>query len=196
MNGTTDTGRAFDIDAIPVETVPTPNPDALMFRVTEILVPTGTYEYDDIEVARRESPLAARLLAIEGVELVLVAPRFVTVRKQPHAEWPAIVPLVKQAIRTSLATSEMAVLDAVTTGPTEGTTQAERAIIRLIEDEIRPAIAQDGGDVTYLGFHDGIVKVRLIGACGTCPSSLTTLKAGIERLLMEEVPEVRGVEQV
>jgi Fe-S cluster biogenesis protein NfuA len=74
--------------------------------------------------------------------------------------------------------------------------EVELRIIALIDEEIRPAIAQDGGDLTYMGFEDGIVQLRLIGSCGTCPSSVTTLKMGIERLLVEEIPEVKGVEQV
>jgi len=184
-----------DADEIPVSIVPTPNPDALMFRVEEALVPTGTYEYQTVQAAA-EAPLAARLLAVDGVELVLIAPRFVTVRKREDAGWPAVVPEVKGRLRAFLATGEMAVLDTAVSATPTGTTQAEHKILRLLEDEIRPAIAGDGGDVTYMGFDDGIVKLRLIGSCGTCPSAIGTLKWGIERLLMEEVPEVKGVEQV
>jgi len=182
-------------DDIYIGIVPTPNPDALMFRVEEALVPTGTYEYETVDSAAN-APLAQRLLGIDGVELVLIAPRFVTVRKGEDAGWPEIVPAVKDRMRAFLASGEMAVLDTAIAATPEATGQAELKILRLLEDEIRPAIAGDGGDVTYMGFEDGVVKLRLIGACGTCPSSITTLRMGIERMLMEEVPEVRGVEQV
>ena len=75
-------------------------------------------------------------------------------------------------------------------------TEVELRILALIDEEIRPAVAQDGGDVEYLGFEDGIVYLRMTGACGTCPSSTATLKMGIEALLKEEIPEVDSVEAV
>jgi Fe-S cluster biogenesis protein NfuA len=179
---------------IDVRTVPTPNPNALMFRVDETLVPTGTYEYRSLDEAGN-SPLAQVLLRIEGVTLVLVAPRFVTVEKHPDSSWPDVVPSVKDRMRAFLLSGEMAVLDEAAPIAPESFGEVERRIIGLIDAEIRPAIAMDGGDVTFVGFVDGIVHLRLVGSCGSCPSSTTTLKMGIERMLMEEVPEVRGVEQ-
>lgn len=194
MQATTDHPDSHAVDHIAVDSVPTPNPDALMFRVYESLVSTGTHEYKSIS-ATADSPLAQVLFAIPGVELVLIAPRFCTVVKDPLLDWPDLVPTLKRAIRSFLHSGEMAVFekDAAEIGHLD---EVERRILQLIEDEIRPAIAQDGGDVTYMGFVDGIVKLSMIGACGTCPSSVSTLKNGIERLLMEEVPEVRGVEQL
>lgn len=185
-----------EIEAIPVSSVPTPNPDALMFRVDEVLVPTGTFEYTQREVAGRESPLAERLLGVPGVELVLVAPRFVTVRKQPETAWPEVVPIVKRALREFIWSGEMAVYDLAVDATAPELGAVERRILELLDEEIRPAIAQDGGDVTYVGFVDGVVQLRMIGACGTCPSSTATLKMGIERLLTEEIPEVHAVVQV
>ena len=183
---------------IPIVTVPTPNPDALMFRVEEALVPTGTWEYRRerlVPGGPEDSPLAQRLLALAGVDLVLIAPRFVTVGKDPDARWPDIVPSVKEELRALISSGEMAVFDQGVDGP-QATSELEARILAVIDDEIRPAIAQDGGDVVYGGFEDGIVKLQLIGSCGTCPSSVTTLKMGIERMLMEEFPEVSGVEQM
>ena len=194
MQATTDQSEPSGLDQIQVDSVPTPNPDALMFRVYEALVSTGTHEYKSAG-ATADAPLAQALFAIPGVELVLIAPRFCTVVKDPLLDWPDLVPTLKRTIRTFLLSGEMAVFekDAAEVGHLD---EVERRILQLIEDEIRPAIAQDGGDVTYMGFVDGIVKLSMIGACGTCPSSVSTLKNGIERLLMEEVPEVRGVEQL
>ena len=186
----------MQLDHINVATVPTPNPDALMFRVDEALIPTGTYEYR-LGQPLADSPLAQTLFQIDGVELVLIAPRFVTVGKASSAEWPDIVPFAKNAIRTLLNEGGMAVLDDALAGPAVmAGSEVEQRILALLDDEIRPAIAGDGGDVVYAGFDDGIVKLQLVGSCGSCPSSLTTLKHGIERMLMEEIPEVRGVEQV
>ena len=78
----------------------------------------------------------------------------------------------------------------------EPKTDVERAIVAILDEDIRPAVAADGGEVTFMGFEDGIVKLKMSGACGSCPSSVMTLKGGIERLLREEIPEVREVEQV
>lgn len=183
-------------DTINVITMPTPNPDALMFRVDEALVPNGTYEYH-LGQPTADSPLAARLFQIDGVEMVLIAPRFVTVGKTPSAEWPEIVPFAKNTLRELISQGEMAVLDDALAPTTAGSlSDLERRIVQLLDDEIRPAIAGDGGDLVYGGFEDGIVRLQLIGSCGTCPSSTATLKYGIERMLMEEFPEVTGVEQI
>lgn len=179
-----------------IHTLPTPNPDALMFRVEEALVPTGTFEYQDREQAERHSPLAARLLAEPGVALVLIAPRFVTVRKQPEARWVELAPVMKEALSDFLLSGDMAVLDEAVVQVSTTGSAIEQRILQLLEEEVRPALAQDGGDVTFEGFEDGVVKLRMIGACGTCPSSVATLKNGIEALLREEIPEVQSVEQV
>lgn len=186
----------MQLEHINVATVPTPNPDALMFRVDEALIPTGTFEYR-LGQKLSDSPLAQSLFQIDGVELVLIAPRFVTVGKAAGADWPEIVPFAKNAIRTLIHEGGMAVMDdALVNTPAANLGEVEQRILALIDDEIRPAIANDGGDVVYAGFEDGIVKLQLVGSCGSCPSSLTTLKHGIERMMMEEIPEVRGVEQV
>lgn len=177
-----------------VITVPTPNPDALMFRVDEALIPVGTFEYR-LGQPTDDAPLAQRLFAIDGVELVLIAPRFVTVGKATAAEWPDIVPFAKEVIRGLLAEGEMAVLDQTAAAPVLDS-ELEQRIVDMLDEEIRPAVAQDGGDVIYAGFDDGVLKLQLIGACGSCPSSTTTLRMGIERMLMEEFPEIRAVEQV
>lgn len=180
---------------IPVDTVPTPNPHAIMLKVSETLVPSGTHEFnkgDDTE----DAPLAAALLGLEGIELVLIAPRFVTLRKHPDAEWPDLVPDAKDAMRSFLASGAMAVIETATEIDSTDLGAIEQRIVAILSEEIRPALAMDGGDINYLGFEEGIVKVQMVGACGTCPSSTATLKMGVERLLMEEIPEVRGVEQI
>ncbi len=179
----------------PVDTVPTPNPNAIMLKVRETLVPSGTHEFksgDDTD----SSPLAAALLSLDGIELVLIAPRFVTLRKHPESEWPDLVPQAKDAMRTFLASGEMAVLEEAGTIDPAKLSEIEQKIIRLLDEEIRPALAMDGGDINYLGFENGVVQVAMVGACGTCPSATATLKMGVERLLQEEIPEVVSVEQV
>jgi len=180
---------------VPVDTVPTPNPNAIMLKVQETLVPSGTHEFTNGDDTT-SSPLAEALLALEGIELVLIAPRFVTVRKSAEVDWPDLVPDAKDAMRTFLASGEMAVLDEATAIDPAKLSEIEQKIIRLLDEEIRPALAMDGGDINYLGFDNGVVQVAMVGACGTCPSATATLKMGVERLLQEEIPEVRSVEQL
>ena len=187
--------EAGEADVVDINVTPigTPNPDARMFRVDEALVPSGTYEYTSVEAAAA-APLAARLLGVSGVELVLIAPRFVTVRKVPERVWSDLEPPLIAQIKESLQLGEMSVLETEVRNAPAQRTATEVRILALLDEEVRPAIAQDGGDVTFVEFRDGIVYLKLIGACGTCPSSVTTLKMGIERLMMEEIPEVQGVE--
>ena len=180
---------------IPVDTVPTPNPDAIMLKVQEALIPAGTHEFNQGDNTD-SSPLATALLALNGVELVLIAPRFVTLRKHPDTEWPDLVPDAKDAMRQFLASGDMAIVETGPSAEPASLSAVEQQITQLLEDEIRPALAMDGGDINYIGFEEGIVTVQMVGACGTCPSATATLKLGVERLLMEEIPEVRGVEQI
>ena len=174
--------------------VPTPNPDAFMFKVEEALVHTGTFEGKRGEDLSR-LPLAEAILRHTGTDLVLIAPRFITVRKRPEADWMTLRPTLVREIISFIDSGEMAVLEEASHSVPVPQNQIETRILELINEEIRPAIAQDGGDLEYLGFTDGVVTIRLIGACGSCPSAMSTLKMGIERLLVEEIEEVLSVVQ-
>ncbi|MAA79234.1 MAG: NifU family protein [Deltaproteobacteria bacterium] len=178
-----------------VKVVPTPNPDAYMFRVFETLVSSGTYEFvpdDDISM----SPLAQKLFEIDEIALILITPRFITIRKLPEKDWTPLTSRICEKIVLFLSSSEMAIYEAPKIMSTPERSPLEQKIIALLDEEIRPAIAQDGGDLIYHGFEDGIVRLELIGACGTCPSSTMTLQHGIQNLLIEEIPEVLAVESV
>jgi Fe-S cluster biogenesis protein NfuA len=178
-----------------VKVVPTPNPDAYMFRVFETLVSSGTYEFvpsDDISM----SPLAQKLFTLDEVALILITPRFITVRKLPEADWNPLTSRICEQLVLFLNSSEMAIYEAPTKEDVIERTEVEQRILTLLDEEIRPAIAEDGGDVVYHGFEEGVVRLELIGACGTCPSSTMTLKHGIQNLLTEEIPEVLAVESI
>jgi len=177
-----------------IDTLPTPNPDALMFKLQETLVPNGTFEYRTAAQAS-DAPLPRRLFDLSGVVSVLVARPFVTVNKDPTLSWPELVPQVKAAIRDFLDSGDMAVPDTeLDLG--HYSDPVERKVVAILDEFIRPAVAQDGGDILYRGLEDGIVLLKLIGSCSSCPSSTATLAQGVERMLLEEVPEVRGVRQV
>lgn len=178
-----------------ITVTPTPNPDAYVFQVQETLIPSGTHEFfagSDTSNA----PLATTILALDAVELIMIAPRFITVRKYPDFSWSTLADEVESRLEAFLKSGEMAVSEAEERKEQLVHSDVEAQILHVLNNEVRPAIAQDGGDFIYHGFEDGIVKIELIGACGTCPSSTATLYYGIQNLLMEEVPEVLGIEQV
>ncbi|MBM76774.1 MAG: hypothetical protein CMK59_15305 [Proteobacteria bacterium] len=173
----------------------TPNPDACMFQVDVALIDSGTYEFkkgDDVSHA----PLAQRLLGLEGVELILIAPRFVTVRKSPEIVWTSLTDKVITALEGFFNSPEDAVNSKEQSVDNSNLSDVELRILEVLDEEVRPAIAMDGGDLVYHGFQEGVVRIQLTGACGTCPSSTATLYYGVQNLLMEEIPEVKAVEQV
>lgn len=173
----------------------TPNPDARKYTVSTRLVESGTFTFATFAAAE-SSPLASELFDIDGVESVMIAGDFVTVTRLSSVSWDELDPQVTHRLSLFLNSYQLAVTDEQVTRGVEPTTEDERAIVRILDEDIRPAVASDGGEITFMGFDDGIVKLRLSGACGSCPSSTVTLKNGIERLLVEEVPAVRSVEQV
>ncbi len=182
------------IDEISIETLSTPNPDALMFKLDEILLPQGTFEYESAEQAG-ESPLATALFAIEGTRGVLVARSFVTITRDSRVPWQGLAPAVRDALRSFVASGEVAVQ--ATEGDAEAPTGAvEQRILQLIAESVQPALAADGGSIEFVNFEEGIVNVRLRGACGTCPHATATLAFGVQRFLMQHIPEVKGVARV
>ncbi|MFH1467928.1 MAG: NifU family protein [Pseudomonadota bacterium] len=180
-------------DASEIEILSTPNPDALMFRLAERLVPRGSYEYASVEAAAG-SALARALFAVDGVAGVLIAPTFVTVTRTVGTAWPALVEAVRAALVAFVERGELAV-DDLDEARAEGD-EVEQLIQRLIVESIQPALEHDGGAIDYVGFVDGHVHVRLRGACGTCPHATATLAYGVQRFLMQHVPEVKGVVRV
>ena len=178
-----------------IRITPTPNPDAFLFQVQETLIPSGTYEFlHDQDLS--SSPLAESILEVEGLELIMIAPRFITVRKFSDESWDELLDEITDAFEEFLQSGQMAIIESEQKITEQASSDIERQILDILQEEVRPAIAQDGGDFIYHGFVDGIVKLELIGACGTCPSSTQTLHVGIENHLMSEIPEVKGIEQI
>jgi Fe-S cluster biogenesis protein NfuA len=184
------------MQSLRIDTLPTPNPDAMMFKVEVPLVERGTFEFNAPEKAGN-SALPKRLFAIDGVDQVLVTSRFVTVNKTTELPWHDLVSNIKGAIRAHLASGDPAVEDQPELTALVTDSELARQIVELIDEEVRPALAQDGGDVQFVGLTaENVVQLRLIGACSSCPSSSATLAFGIERLLVEEFPDIQGVVQV
>ena len=178
-----------------VRVIETPNPDAYMFRVQETLIPSGTHEFKQGDNTD-SSPLASKLLSFEEIELILIAPRFITVRKTPQHGWFPLASQISEALLKFLQSGDMAILEEPPEDNEREYSDIEKQIILLLDEEIRPAVAQDGGDVIYHSFEDGIVKLQLIGSCGTCPSSTDTLQFFIQNFLMEHIEEIIGVEPI
>jgi Fe-S cluster biogenesis protein NfuA len=171
----------------------TPNPNSIKWVLGRSIVEgSGTAHFESAPQAE-VSPLAARLFEIDGVIGAFLASNFVTVTKRSEVEWTDIAQSVVDAIKGCLAEGGPAL------GPAyEQPVQAEHSevvsrILRILEDEVRPAVAMDGGDIVFAGFRDGIVELYMHGSCSGCPSSTATLKHGIETRLREQIPEVQGV---
>ncbi len=176
----------------------TPNPNTLKFIVDRPVLESGTANFPDRAKASY-SPLATRLFEMKEITGVLIGTDFVTVTKTPEVEWPALVYPVVDRLRAFFSSGEEAVSKAfldTRTGPLLPQTETEKKILEILELEIRPAVARDGGDISFHGFENGVVKLHLEGSCSSCPSSIMTLKMGIENRLRQAVPEVREVQQV
>ena len=190
-----------------IQTEPTPNPDTLKFLPgQEVTGATGPYDFASIEEAGT-SPLAQALFQVQSVTRVFLGRDFISLSKDPDADWKHVRPMALAAIMDHF----VAGLPVMNTGGAHVPDVEEGAsvedyegdaaeivgeIIELIETRVRPAVAQDGGDIVFHGFdvESGIVRLAMRGACAGCPSSTMTLKQGIENMLKAYVPEVTAVE--
>ena len=172
----------------------TPNPSSLKYVVDRRLIPSGAVNFTSLEATRGKSPLAEKLFAIEGVAGVMIGNSFVTVTKGEAGEWDALNEAVTQTLEEHLSSNQPAVIaEAVATRPVEGESEVERQIREILDAEIRPAVMNDGGDIMLDRFENGVVYLHMRGSCSGCPSSLMTLKMGIEQRLRETIPQVSEV---
>lgn len=181
-----------------IQTEQTPNPATLKFLPGREVMGDGVAEFTDPAEAGRLSPLAARLFRVEGVTGVYLGRDFVSVTKAPDQEWHELKPAVLGAIMEHYLSGDPVALEGAKLGhaATGDDDPTVRQIKELIETRVRPAVAQDGGDIVFHGFDRGIVYLHLRGACSGCPSSIVTLKNGIENLLKYYVPEVVEVRAI
>jgi len=171
----------------------TPNPDSIKWVLGGPLVPERVTANFSAAPARDVSPLAAALFEIEGVEGVFFAANFATVTKSPEVEWTDIAQPIVDAIKANVGSGEAAVGPGYEPPEPAAEVEVVTRIRSILDEEIRPALAMDGGDIVFAGYRDGWVEVYMQGACSGCPSSTATLKHGIEARLREEFPEVEGV---
>jgi Fe-S cluster biogenesis protein NfuA len=189
-----------------IQTESTPNPRTLKFQPGRDVLGRGSREYAEAEAAAG-SPLAQALFAVDGVERVYLGGDFLTITKSEGLEWPHLKPLVLAAIRDNFTAGRPVLAD--TYAPVDVTDEADivyegeaagivKELKEIIDARVRPAVARDGGDITFHSWdhEQGIVRLNMRGACAGCPSSTLTLKQGIENMLRHYIPEVNAVEQV
>ena len=179
-----------------IQTENTPNPATLKFLPGRTVMDRGTANFADASEADN-SLLAQSLLATEGVLGVFLGSDFITVSKAPNKDWDVMKPLILGAIMEHFQSDRPVIETNEKTSAGAGDESGVDGHIKeLIDTRVRPAVAQDGGDIIYKGFQDGIVYLHMQGACAGCPSSSATLKHGIENMLRHYVPEVQEVRAV
>jgi Fe-S cluster biogenesis protein NfuA len=182
-----------------IETEQTPNPATLKFLPGRSVMAQGTADFTTAEAALR-SPLAQRLFQVEGIGGVFLGADFVTVTKAEGKTWQVLKPAILGIIMEHFAANRPVILEGeATTAPAAAGGEESEIVAQikeLIETRVRPAVAQDGGDIIFQGYEDGVVYLHMQGSCAGCPSSTATLKMGIENMLKHYVPEVVEVRSV
>jgi Fe-S cluster biogenesis protein NfuA len=183
-----------------IQTESTPNPATLKFLPGQTVMEVGTADFPTAETADK-SPLAERIFKVAGVTGVFFGNDFVTVTKDESTEWDHVKPAILGAIMEHFQSGKPVMLGDAGAGSGHAEHHGEDAEIvgqikELLDSRVRPAVAQDGGDITFHGFDRGVVYLHMQGACAGCPSSTITLKMGIENLLRHYIPEVTEVRPV
>ncbi|MBL4805541.1 MAG: NifU family protein [Alphaproteobacteria bacterium] len=180
-----------------IQTEATPNPATIKFLPGQDVLKSGTAEFKASEEAG-VSPLAQRLFALQGVGQVFFTTDYVSVSKDDDTDWSMLKPMVLAALMEHFSTQQPVVLDSFYEDKPEDAEEDEVSaqIRELIDTRVRPMVAMDGGDIEFESFEDGIVMLRMRGACAGCPSSTATLKSGIENMLKHFIPEVEEVRPV
>jgi Fe-S cluster biogenesis protein NfuA len=188
-----------------IQTEATPNPATLKFLPGKVVLDMGTADFRAGDDAAAKSPLAAKLLGIDGVAGVFFGYDFITITKAGGVEgkpdWAHLRPAILGTIMEHFVSGQPVMSAATSSAPiapgVEDFDAADEKIVatikELLESRVRPAVAQDGGDITFQGYRDGQVKLHMKGACAGCPSSTATLKHGIQNLLKHFIPEVQEV---
>ena len=174
----------------------TPNPESLKFLSEKTISAIGTEEFQKNDIDNISNSFIKELLAFKGVELVLCSKNFLSVKKTKNVSWDDLKPMVISHLNHYFENNKDPILieklkDANIKHENDKTI---KKIIDVLDTKIRPAVARDGGDIKFKSFKEGVVKVELQGSCSGCPSSLMTLKQGVQNLLKHYVKEVNSVE--
>jgi Fe-S cluster biogenesis protein NfuA len=181
-----------------IQTEPTPNPDSLKFISENTISDTGTEEFQKDKLEEISNKFIKELLGFNGVELILLSKNFLSVKKTKDVTWNELKPMVISHLNEYFEKNDEPILKKEKIQPTKPINSNEiiNKIIEVLDTKVRPAVARDGGDIKFKSFKNGVVKVELQGSCSGCPSSLMTLKQGVQNLLKHYVKEVNSVEAI
>ncbi len=179
-----------------IQTETTPNPDSLKFLSERTISAIGTEEFQKKSSENLSNNFIKELLNFKGVELVLLSKNFLSVKKTKDVSWNELKPMIISHLNHYFENNDQPILKEKTKSVSTENTKDEtvKKILDVLDTKIRPAVARDGGDIKFKSFDDGVVKVELQGSCSGCPSSLMTLKQGVQNLLKHYVKEVNSVE--
>ena len=181
-----------------IQTENTPNPDSLKFLSEKTISTIGTEEFKKEKENEIKIPFVKELLNFKGVELILLSEKFLSVKKTKEVSWNELKPMIISHINDYFEKNNEPILSKSKKNEEnkENNSETVNKIIEVLDTKIRPAVARDGGDIKFKSFENGVVKVQLQGSCSGCPSSLMTLKQGVQNLLKHYVKEVNSVEAV
>ena len=181
-----------------IQTETTPNPDSLKFLSEKTISTSGTEEFQKEQKDKVNIPFIKELLDFKGVELILLSEKFLSVKKNKEVSWNELKPMVISHLNDYFEKNNKPILNNKKNPANNNDNSDEivNKIMEVLDTKIRPAVARDGGDIKFVSFEDGVVKVLLQGSCSGCPSSLMTLKQGVQNLLKHYVKEVNTVEAV
>ena len=180
-----------------IQTESTPNPNSLKFLSERTISSVGTEEFQKGKTDNLNNSFIKELLDFKGVELVLLAKNFLSVKKEDDTSWDELKPMIISHLNHYFENNNKPILqDNKKTETISTNDETVKKIIDVLDTKIRPAVARDGGDIKFKSFENGVVKVELQGSCSGCPSSILTLKQGVQNLLKHYVKEVNSVEAV
>jgi Fe-S cluster biogenesis protein NfuA len=181
-----------------IQTEATPNPDSLKFLSEKTISAIGTEEFQKVKSSEVAIPFVKELLNFKGVELILLSEKFLSVKKTKDVPWSELKPMVISHLNDYFEKNSEPILKnkPKASNNKDNNDETVNKIIEVLNSKIRPAVARDGGDIKFKSFENGVVKVELQGSCSGCPSSLMTLKQGVQNLLKHYVKEVNSVEAI
>ncbi len=183
---------------VSIYTEMTPNPETMKFVANKLLYPGKSIDFAD-EASAEPSPLAKELFAFPFIRSVFIASNFVTLTKTPDTQWDEVIPSIREFLKQYLEEGKVVINeDKVVVKKQSNEVNADdtdvvKRIKELLENYVKPAVEMDGGAISFKGYDNGVVKLMMQGSCSGCPSSMITLKAGIEGMMKRMIPEVQEV---
>jgi len=185
---------------ISIYTEMTPNPETMKFVANKLLYPGKSVDFPDVSSAK-PSPLAVELFGFPFIRSVFIASNFVTLTKTPETDWQDVIPTVRQFLKEYLEEGKSVIneeeLQSMKQGATNHVAADDDDVVKrikeLLDNYVKPAVEMDGGAIQFKSYQQGVVNLMLQGSCSGCPSSMITLKAGIEGMMKRMIPEVKEV---